>query len=84
MQNGWKKCKNAKKIRAYTLQGRGSKDIYVDISAVYGSNEVSIYIVCKWIRKFKAGMESVKMHLSLQVVHGLLKKYCSGTPLSCG
>ena len=53
-----KSVKNANEIRAYikacTLLG--SKDIYADTWAVYGSNEMSFYTVCRWVRKFSADM----------------------------
>ena len=60
-----KSVKNASKIRAYikTLAfrlGRGSKDIYVEICTVYGSNEMIFSTACSWVRKCNAGMESFK------------------------
>ena len=58
-----KVSKHANEIRAYiktrALLGRGSKFIYDDICAVYGSNEVSFSTVYRWVRKFSAGAESV-------------------------
>ena len=42
-------------LRLSALLGRGSKDIYADICAVYGSYERSSSIVCRWVRKFSAG-----------------------------
>ena len=54
---------NAKEIRAYIntrgLLGKASKDIYADICTVYGSNTMSFSTVCRWVRKFSAGVESV-------------------------
>ena len=54
---------NAKEIRAYiktrALLSKASQDIYADICIVYSSNSMSFSTVCRWVRKFSAGVESV-------------------------
>ena len=64
-QYGWESVKNANEIRAYIktcawLDRGVSMDIYADIHAVNGSNEMSFSTTRRWIRKFSAGVESVK------------------------
>ena len=72
-------------IRAYNkslaLCGSGSKDIYADICVLF--MVVMKCSHCGWLCKFSAGVESVKMHLSLvdlslQVIQGLLKSQTNG------
>ena len=42
-----KKCeRNQAYIKTGALLGRGSKDIYADVYAVYGGNEVPFSTVC--------------------------------------
>ena len=54
---------NANKIRAdiktRALPCRGSKDIYADISTVYGNNLMSFSTICTRVGKFSAGVGSV-------------------------
>ena len=41
-------------IKTLALLSRGSMDIYADICSVYDSNLMSIFAVCRRIRKFSA------------------------------
>ena len=54
---------NADEIRAdiktRTLLSRCSTDIYADICTVYGSNLMSFSTICRRVKKFSAGAESV-------------------------
>ena len=55
---------NTNEIRAdimtRALLSRSSTDIYADISTVYNSNQMSFSTVCRWVRKFSAGVDLVK------------------------
>ena len=46
-------------IQTCALLSRGSKDIYVEISTVYGINLMSFSTVCRQVWKFSAGLGSV-------------------------
>ena len=54
---------NANEIRAdikiRALLSSGSTDITADIRTVYGSNLMSFSTICRRVRKFSAGVESV-------------------------
>ena len=59
-----KRTSNSAKIRGYILTrmklGLGAHDIYNEICAAYGCNEVSYVTVWRWFRRFKGGLELVK------------------------
>ena len=46
-------------IKTRALLSRGSTDIYADICTVYVSNSMSFSTVCRQVRDFSAGVESV-------------------------
>ena len=57
-----KSVKNTNEIRAYiktrAFLGRGLKDIYAYICAVYETNEIFFSTVCRWVRTCSIGVES--------------------------
>ena len=59
----WRSVENEIEIRAdiktRALLNRGSTDIYADICTVYVSNSMSFSTVCRQVRDFSAGVESV-------------------------
>ena len=46
-------------IKTQALLNRSSMGIYADICTVYGSNSMSFFTVCRWVRKFNADMGPV-------------------------
>ena len=46
-------------IKTRKLLSRGSTDIYADICTVYVSNSMSFSTLCRQVRDFSAGVESV-------------------------